>query len=214
MAKYKVGDKVKIMEERTYSMPSHGSMDKYLGKVMTIRSTDESGDYKMLEDNGHWSWNDAMIAGYASETEKVTVHPDFEKWYTEIKSHWGAAESHKACAIYLINQMGFGHGLQNSFNRDVSDEHSELRDEMQGNKEKYTRAILDGNWTVRKEKLYYVKLPIQDRDEAFLNYDESDGVCMFCDKGESTSFKTKFTEAKIKAIDERYWAFAVEVEAE
>lgn len=210
MEKYKVGDKVRIVEERTYSMPSHGSMDKYLGKVMTIRSTDESGDYKMLEDNGHWSWNDNMISGLVND--KVFVHPDFEKWYKEIEDNWN--RSAKEFAIICINQMGFGHGLENSEREKVTGLYRELSLELQANKEKYTRAILDDSWVSRKQKLYYVKFPGFDADEGYLNFDKSNGEYTVDEPSESSYFKTKFTEAEIKAIDERYWAFAVEVRAE
>lgn len=209
MAKYKVGDKVKIMEERTYSMPSHGSMDKYLGKVMTIRLTDESGDYKMLEDNGHWLWNDNMISGLVNE--KVELHPDFKGWYGEIKDHWGNGNSSRSFAIFVINQMGFGKGLKNSYEEDVSYDYPELRDEMQANKEKYTRAILDDNWFSRKEELYYVEFPKVD-DDRFLNQSTLTKEIIISDSGESLDYKTKFTEKEIKAIDERYWQFAVPVE--
>ena len=37
MAKYKVGDKVRIVGYRTFLMNSFGEMDKWLGKVMTVR---------------------------------------------------------------------------------------------------------------------------------------------------------------------------------
>lgn len=210
MAKYKVGDKVKIMEERTYSMPSHGSMDKYLGKVMTIRSTDESGDYKMLEDNGYWTWNDNMISGLVND--KVELHPDFAEWYGEIMNRWTIKDSAKAFAIYLINQIGFRHLLEDAKNNVVEDKYKELSDDMINDKEKYTRAILDDNWTVRKEKLYEVifnvtennnrQMLMKDAEQSFIEYEsENEGYCT-----------QKFTEKEIKAIDERYFAFAEPVE--
>lgn len=208
MANYKVGDKVKIMEERTYSMPSHGSMDKYLGKVMTIRSTDESGDYKMLEDNGYWTWNDNMISGLVND--KVELHPDFAEWYGEIESYWGNGNSPRSFAIFVINQMGFGHGLEDCNNKDVTKKYPELRKDMQYNKEKYTRAILDDNWTVRKEKLYYVELSI--RYDKYLNQRLDNNELCFSTRERRRGFKTKFTEKEIKAIDERYWSFAEPVE--
>lgn len=52
-----------------------------------------------------------------------------------------------------------------------------------------------------KEKLYYVALPYigymtNDKDQPFVDYKED---------------SAKSTEQEIKAIDERYWAFAEEV---
>lgn len=75
MAKYKIGDKVRIVSERTAEHWSP-SMDKWLGRVMTIRSdgvycTGKHFAYKMEEDkcegrNRGWYWWDDMIAGLVS----------------------------------------------------------------------------------------------------------------------------------------------------
>lgn len=75
MAKYKVGDKVRIVNHRTYCMNIFGGMDKWLGRVMTIKAESGSG-YQMVEDKGEylgngWYWYDSMIAGLAEPmTEK------------------------------------------------------------------------------------------------------------------------------------------------
>ena len=66
--KYKVGDKVKIVSEKTGDgWNSHGEMDKWLGKVMTIREITEDDCYLMEEDdcegifaNG-WYWSEYMV---------------------------------------------------------------------------------------------------------------------------------------------------------
>ena len=76
MAKYKVGDKVRIVSERT-AENWNSKMDKWLGRVMTIRSFES--DYlpgkhficKMEEDQKSenpfgWCWWDDMIAGLAN----------------------------------------------------------------------------------------------------------------------------------------------------
>lgn len=74
MSKYKVGDKVRIVSEWNEKTNEVSSMDKWLGKVMTIREvlTIYVGPaYKMEEDkndvtNG-WLWNGACIAGLANK---------------------------------------------------------------------------------------------------------------------------------------------------
>lgn len=208
MANYKVGDKVRIVEERTKSMNLYGHMDKYLGKVMTIRSTDESSDYKMLEDNGDWLWDDSMISGLVND--KVELHPDFAEWYEEIKSYWINEGSAEAFAIACVNKIGFDCGLTDARGRTVSGKYPKLTHEMQSNKEKYTRAILDDNWTVRKEQLYYVELSI--RYDKYLNQRLDNNELCFSTRERRRGFKTKFTEKEIKAIDERYWQFAEPVE--
>lgn len=73
--KYRVGDKVLIKNEITYGMDIEGRMDKWLGKIMTVRSTEKVGDfepkYYMEEDidewNGNWQrgwcWYESHIQG-------------------------------------------------------------------------------------------------------------------------------------------------------
>ena len=87
MAKYKVGDKVRIVDHRTDNMHHFGKMDKWLGKVMTIRECLFSG-YWMEEDSGEnigfgWRWDDDMISGLAEpEREPCTVELRFDGMIT------------------------------------------------------------------------------------------------------------------------------------
>ena len=87
--KYKVGDRVRIVSDRTKNMNSNGDMDKYLGTVMTIKEAHKtfafgiSYHYRMVEDKCEWFWNDEMIAGLASE-----VPFDFDAWkYKKVCMH-------------------------------------------------------------------------------------------------------------------------------
>ena len=89
MAKYKVGDKVRIVCYRTFLMNSFGKMDKWLGKVMTVRGIERDlHGYWMVEDcgenKGHgWLWVDSMIAGLAEpEREPCTVELRFDGMIT------------------------------------------------------------------------------------------------------------------------------------
>lgn len=83
MAKYKVGDKVRIVDHRTDNMNPFGEMDKWLGKVMTIRRLFLRG-YVMEEDYGEyggvgWYWDDSMISGLAEpERKPYTVELRFD----------------------------------------------------------------------------------------------------------------------------------------
>ena len=87
MAKYKVGDKVRIVGYRTGNMNPFGKMDKWLGKVMTIRGLSWFG-YWMEEDSGEyigdgWMWDDSMISGLAEpEREPCTVELRFDGMIT------------------------------------------------------------------------------------------------------------------------------------
>lgn len=89
MAKYKVGDKVRIVGYRTVHMNHSGGMDKWLGKVMTIRSVDRFlPGYWMEEDCGEnigcgWLWDDDMISGLAEpRREPCTVELRFDGMIT------------------------------------------------------------------------------------------------------------------------------------
>lgn len=80
--KYKVGDKVRIIDKWVdgCSQNREGEMDKWLGKVMTIRSIYENRAYRMEEDrtehfgNG-WLWNEKCIAGLA-DNHKIVITSD------------------------------------------------------------------------------------------------------------------------------------------
>lgn len=89
MSKYKVGDKVRIVGYRTFHMNSFGEMDKWLGKVMTVRGIERGlHGYWMVEDCGEnkgrgWLWVDSMIAGLAEpEREPCTVELRFDGMIT------------------------------------------------------------------------------------------------------------------------------------
>lgn len=82
MAKYKCGDKVRIVSKRP-QRNWNPLMDKWLGKVMTIRARFSSG-YEMKEDCGEsggygWYWDDSMISGLAEpDREPCTVELRFD----------------------------------------------------------------------------------------------------------------------------------------
>lgn len=66
--KYKVGDKVWIIDKRNSLMNCLGKMDCWLGKVMTIEKVfDEDHCYRMKEDGQLWFWYEGMIAEKVEE---------------------------------------------------------------------------------------------------------------------------------------------------
>lgn len=89
MAKYKVGDKVRIVSKRTQQC-WNPYMDKYLGKTMTIIKSgiNNEGVYYCMEEDrddflGHWCWYEYMIAGLAEpEREPCTVELRFDGMIT------------------------------------------------------------------------------------------------------------------------------------
>ena len=70
--KYKVGDKVRIVSEwgKDCGQILNGEMDKWLGKVMTVRDV-RATTYRMVEDKedndwGGWYWKENCIEGLAA----------------------------------------------------------------------------------------------------------------------------------------------------
>lgn len=85
MAKYKVGDKVRIVSKRPQRC-WNPYMDKHLGKTMTIIKSgiNAEGVYYCMEEDrddflGHWCWYEDMIAGLAEPArEPYTVELRFD----------------------------------------------------------------------------------------------------------------------------------------
>ena len=82
--RYKVGDKVRIVSKwgEGCCHSQNGEMDKWLGKVMTVRYVGIKL-YRMVEDIednewGGWAWTENCIAGLACEN-KIVITSDGEK---------------------------------------------------------------------------------------------------------------------------------------
>lgn len=69
------------------------------------------------------------------------------------------------------------------------------------------QAFVTGEYEVEKEPLYQVELPGTSWGAYLTKADNGDLVIF-----QNTTSGSAFTESEIKAIDERYWAFAVPVE--
>ena len=95
--KYKVGDKVRIVDERVSGMNDAGLMDCWLGKIMTVRNVvDEYKRYEMSEDSCRWVWDDDMIAGLA---EPEMTAEEVLKILTEIRDCHKDGRKCKDCPL-------------------------------------------------------------------------------------------------------------------
>ncbi|EDN9304958.1 DUF1642 domain-containing protein [Listeria monocytogenes] len=75
-----------------------------------------------------------------------------------------------------------------------------------------TLIKMQNGYEVEKETLYYVKfVDANNGNKCYLNV-RSDGCKSLNNSVQNVIFKTQFTEAEIKEMDERYWQFAVPVE--
>lgn len=77
MAKYRVGDKVRIVKkwDPKGTQNSNGKMDKWLGQTMTVRNVCDCF-YQMEEDLGRWAWDLSTIAGFAEIGNKIVITTD------------------------------------------------------------------------------------------------------------------------------------------
>ncbi|MCP7134517.1 DUF1642 domain-containing protein [Listeria monocytogenes] len=92
-------------------------------------------------------------------------------------------------------------------NAGIPDEMYEWLISSADNQELFARAWLDG-YEVEKEPLYYVRFI--NNCSGYLNV-RNDGRRSLSDSVQNDIFKTQFTEAEIKEMDERYWQFVVPV---
>lgn len=80
MKKYKIGDRVRIVNEWTKGCHANPIMDKYRGTVMTIRNIEKTlygkTCYRMKEDVSEhidgWYWHEPAIAGLANN-DKIVI---------------------------------------------------------------------------------------------------------------------------------------------
>lgn len=82
MAKYKVGDRVRIVSQKPNHPDFVTNMEKYLGKTLTVRSVAEGGNYahytyytfdeayRIPTDGCYWRFLEAWIAGLAKPKQK------------------------------------------------------------------------------------------------------------------------------------------------
>lgn len=79
MAKYKIGDKVRIVKRWGFGchQAQKGEMDCWLGKVMTVAKVDTCATgtfYRMEEDKGDWLWfENAIERGVNPVNEKIVI---------------------------------------------------------------------------------------------------------------------------------------------
>ena len=90
MAKYKVGDRVRIVSTPRLAR-WNGVMNKWLGETMTITSVNVNSKgeifYRMAEDRGDfygcgWCWYEDMISGLAESDREYTVELRFDGMIT------------------------------------------------------------------------------------------------------------------------------------
>ncbi|HII4177642.1 TPA: DUF1642 domain-containing protein [Enterococcus faecium] len=152
--------------------------------------------------------NDAIAACYnESMNAGITLMKKIDepqKPKTEVFNH-----DEKFVVEWLDHTTGYHYSLYNAIN----DAGSEVRSWMKigFNSNKFARAFMSMDYEVEKEPLYeviignlYLIKKFNNRNDFY--FDTSCSLCAW----EKSAYQ--LTEAEIKAIDERYWPFAVPVE--
>lgn len=125
--KYKVGDKVRIKTEESTLKVWNTLMNKWLGKVMTIRKATKSF-YRMFEDNGEflgdgWVWYPEMIESLVDE-HKLVITTDGKN--TTAKLYDGKRLLDTAVAVCSPeDEFNFKTGAEIAFKRLFKEEKKE-----------------------------------------------------------------------------------------
>lgn len=143
--------------------------------------------------------NDTLIEKYTKESKiksKVPVVPQFvADWYEKYK-----CDLEYRIWKYIRNwdyheEDGFFNFMNDNDNESIK-----------------TLIKMQNGYEVEKETRYYVKfVDANNGNKCYLNV-RSDGCKTLNNSVQNDIFKTQFTEAEIKEMDERYWQFAVPVE--
>lgn len=180
---YKVGDILVLLEYDKY-------YEAFTGEKITVEITYLTG---YAQQNGYVVLGIEEIWESEELTEiKKVVIPKFVAEF--LGSHWDDGEPAKEDKADLIRH-------QEQYIRSFGT--SELKNWIvkADNFILFVEAVMNG-YEVEKEKLYYVSLPYL----GFMTNSFDFPITKVKEDG------AKSTEQEIKSIDERYWAFAVEVE--
>ena len=119
MAKFKVGDKVrvKVYSERPYSWNSDGKMDKWMGKVVTIkRYRTFENDYVIEEDQLWFFEEDDFDSIVEPRREFIVIRRDGQKTIAELRHDKEVIKSGVA-RCNLNDEFNFQFGSMLAFSR-------------------------------------------------------------------------------------------------
>ena len=147
--------------------------------------------------------------------ENVVVPKCFDDWYKEIENEYQLTDITKTFALWKLCHQGFGYSFERVNGEKICYK-SELGKWLLENKMQAINAVLNGytiepdavteqHYTVVIADRYLVQLFMGRKDYRFVEFGELWAW-------EPDAFQ--LTEAEIKAIDERYWTFAVPVKEE
>ncbi|ETT99990.1 DUF1642 domain-containing protein [Enterococcus faecalis] len=167
-----------------------------------IKRYAENENYSAFYNGMETAYSAAIgLAKRLDESKKVVVPPMIDKFIRENED-----------PIYEICAWADHYG---SDGRTCSDpELSTVINWFGKNSKEFYQAVING-YEVAKEQLYYVKFDILYLQKYLVKNVETDQFYLSNNEKVVGNYEqVKFTEQEIKAIDERYWPFAVKVEDE
>ncbi|EAD7697651.1 DUF1642 domain-containing protein [Listeria monocytogenes] len=180
--RFKKGDKVEFIYRNK----------KSVGEIIGVFPETQELSIKQSDSPVDLLFSDKAVAK-VEQQERIVVPQFVADWLNHCKQR----EYDLACLL------DYG-------NAGIPDEMYEWLISSADNQELLARAWLDG-YEVEKEPLYYVKfVDANNGNKCYLNV-RSDGCKTLNNRVQNDIFKTQFTEAEIKEMDERYWQFAVPV---
>lgn len=145
-----------------------------------------------IRTNTTWIADDTEVSEVFPEREKVTIPKEVAEWIEEHKDQFSTVYT----AFRILVERDYG-----------------IKKWVNENQDNFARAWLDG-YKIEKEPLYWVR----DNKGKSILYKDVEAGCKVTRSGgsnvshqEEYSVKYTFTEQEIKAYDERFWAFRVEV---
>ncbi|MFS7490241.1 DUF1642 domain-containing protein [Carnobacterium maltaromaticum] len=195
-------------EEEPHKIYIEASLENSAITVSVHKGTFVRGFYKAIKEFGHLEYLKEIMEGEELTEIKKVVIPKFVAEF--LGSHWEDGEPEKEDKADLIRH-------QEQYIRSFGT--SELKNWIvkADNFILFVEAVMNG-YEVEKEKLYYVELPEKKETlnarvlKKHPNREIGFGLVDKLDL--ETATQIRLTEQEIKSIDERYWAFAVEVEGE
>ncbi|EAG4521026.1 DUF1642 domain-containing protein [Listeria monocytogenes] len=180
--RFKEGDKVEFIYRNK----------KSVGEINGVYPGTQEVSIKQSDSPVDLLFSDKAVVK-VEEQERIVVPKFVADWIKYCKKHyWGLFEA-----------------LDDTYESScMPEEVTEWMENCHENQEIFARAWLDG-YEVEQEPLYYVRFI--NNCSGYLNV-RNDGRRSLSDSVQNDIFKTQFTEAEIKAMDERYWQFAVPVE--
>ena len=147
--------------------------------------------------------NGCIVSYFASFKDIVSTFKDWQPPKPLVVVPQIVADYIKLCRDNEESLSSVIYMCERIWKNNIDDAHTWVHN----NEEDFIKAWLDG-YTVEKEQLYEIRLPLPKNDDNDYALVDVKGYIW----EDALPTKYKLTESEIKAIDERYWTFAVPVE--